>query len=140
MYGWLSRNLSLWTIISTRVDIQRWVLKGGRTKQENSGCALNHTFSSRTKMTEQEKYLEDHRNCGIKVGDRVRVTRKAEDGENGWNNSWAGMKNGPLPGMDAYIGVEGEVVADLDDYGFGIKIEDCEAFGYAFPYFILEKI
>ncbi len=91
-------------------------------------------------MTEQEKYLEGHRNCGIKVGDRVRVTRKAEDGENGWNNSWAGMENGPLPGMDAYIGVEGEVVADLDDYGFGIKIEDCEAFGYAFPYFILEKI
>ena len=96
-----------------------------------------HVNQRRTKMTEQEKYLEGHRNCGIKVGDRVRVTRKAESRESGWDNWRADDCAGE---MDAAIGREGEVVADLDDYGFGIEIEDCVASGYAYPYFVLEKI
>lgn len=92
-------------------------------------------------MTEQEKYLESHRNCGIKVGDRVRVMRKAEDEEDGWNNCWAGVEDGPLPGMYAYIGVEGVVVLDDDEYGFEIDAGiDTDVGIYSFPYFVLEKI
>ena len=92
-------------------------------------------------MTEQEKYLEGHRNCGIKVGDRVRVTRKAEYEEGGWDNDWVGMDDGPLPGMYAYIGVEGVVVLDDEEYGFEIDagIETDRSL-YSFPYFVLEKI
>lgn len=83
-------------------------------------------------MTEQEKYIEGHRNCGIKVGDRVRVTRKAEYEEDGWNNCWG-------EGMDEFVGETVIVLVDWENYGFRcILPEGNEAFG--FPYFVLEKI
>ena len=83
-------------------------------------------------MTEQEKYLEDHRNCGIEVGDRVRVTRKAGDWEDGWGNSWADE-------MDEFVGETVIVLVDWGDCGFRcIQPEGNEVF--VFPYFVLEKI
>lgn len=83
-------------------------------------------------MTEQEKYLEGHRNCGIKVGDRVRVTRKAGDWEDGWDNCWN-------DGMDEIVGETVIVLVDWENYGFRcIPPEGNEAF--VFPYFVLEKI
>ena len=92
-------------------------------------------------MTEQEKYLEGHMNCEIKVGDRVRVTRKAESYEGGWDNSWAYSSIPEVPGMDAYVGAEGVVAFDGGENGFGIDAgleKDGALFG--FPYFVLEKI
>ena len=84
-------------------------------------------------MTEQEKYFEGHRNCGIKVGDRVRVTRKAEDGENGWSNVW-GSEN-----MDDFIG-RPCVVEDIGGLG-GVQVRCPELNDwFVFPYFVLEKI
>ena len=75
-------------------------------------------------MTEQEKYLEGHRNCGIKVGDQVRVTRKAESRK---------------AGRDNIVGETLIVLVDWENYGFRcIPPEGNEAF--VFPYFVLEKI
>lgn len=83
-------------------------------------------------MTEQEKYLEGHRNCGIKVGDQVRVTRKAESRKAGWVNWWE-------EGMDEFVGETVIVLVDWDNYGFRcIQPEGNEVF--VFPYFVLEKI
>ena len=83
-------------------------------------------------MTEQEKYLEGHRNCGIKVGDRVRVTRKAEGYEGGWGNDWE-------DDMTYLVGETVIVLVDWENYGFRcIPPEGYVAFG--FPYFVLEKI
>ena len=92
-------------------------------------------------MTEQEKYLEGHRSCGIKVGDRVRVTRKAEEGENGWDNDWAEGICPEVPGMEAYIGIEGVIALDEGAYGFEVDAGIEKTSGlFAFPYFVLEKI
>lgn len=75
-------------------------------------------------MTKQEKYLEGHRNCGIKVGDRVRVTRKAESRK---------------AGRDNIVGETLIVLVDWENYGFRcIPPEGNETF--VFPYFVLEKI
>ena len=75
-------------------------------------------------MTEQEKYSEGHRNCGIKVGDRVRVTRKAESRK---------------AVRDNIVGETLIVLVDWENYGFRcIPLEGNEAF--ALPYFVLEKI
>ena len=85
-------------------------------------------------MTEQENYLEGHRNCGIKVGDQVRVTRKAEDNENGWGDFW-------VEDMDAEVGKILIVVEDYKKYGFACQ-ENLEenALRWGYPYFVLEKI
>ncbi len=85
-------------------------------------------------MTEQEKYLEGHRNCGIKVGDRVRVMRKAESNENGWGDFWA-------EDMDAEIGKTRIVVEDYKIHGFACQ-ENLEENSprWAYPHFVLEKI
>ena len=83
-------------------------------------------------MTEQEKYLEGHRNCGIKVGDRVRVTRKAESRKAGWDNWWE-------EGMDEFVGETVIVLVDWENHGFRcVQPEGYEFF--VFPYFVLEKI
>ena len=83
-------------------------------------------------MTEQEKYLEGHRNCGIKVGDRVRVTRKAEDWENGWRNCWADE-------MDDFVGKMCEIESDGNESGIVVRCPELNDW-FVFPYFVLEKI
>ena len=78
-------------------------------------------------MNEQEAYLVLHKASGIKVGDRVKVLRKAADYEMGWGNSW-------VASMDGIVGTEGIVTLDDDSYGFEID----HAKGY--PFFVLEKV
>lgn len=65
---------------------------------------------------------------GIKVGDKVRVTRTAEGGERGWPNSWPS-------GMNRMVGAEYTVI-QLCPCGIRLK----EHSYYAFPYFVLEII
>jgi len=76
----------------------------------------------------EEEYREDHHNSGFQVGDRVRVTRSAEDYEKGWCNLWAGD-------MDKKIGRECLITADHGREGYNL---DDEAKYY--PYFVLEKV
>jgi hypothetical protein len=76
-----------------------------------------------------EAYLKMQENCGIEIGDRVKVLRKAESYENGWSVVWAKE-------MDEYIGEVGEVV-NIDSYGILINISDES---WYFPFFVLEKV
>lgn len=73
-------------------------------------------------------YAERQARCGIKVGDWVRVTRKAESYEDGWSNEW-------WPDMDAVIGSIFKVVDKNNN--FGIR---CDKTQHYVPYFVLEKV
>lgn len=75
-------------------------------------------------------YLEKHKASGLKVGDRVRVLRAAEDEEGGWDNVWA-------PEMDDWVGTVGEISEDKGDAGFRV---DAMGDFWDFPYFVLEKV
>lgn len=75
----------------------------------------------------QDAYLVMQEASGIKVGDTVRVLRKAADYEMGWGNKWVDDR------MDNYIGRECRVTNVVGDRG--ILLED----KWAFPFFVLEK-
>ncbi len=78
----------------------------------------------------------NYKNCGFKVGDKVKVLRKAENGENGWNNIW-------VPIMDKYIGKTCVVVDNKNENGFGLILQDDslrDDIRFSFPHFVLEKV
>lgn len=78
-------------------------------------------------MKTRQDYIAAQRACGIKPGDRVRITRSASFREQGWADSW-------VPAMDAYVGTEQTVGAPLlESHGFRLR-------DYNFPFFILEKV
>ena len=77
-------------------------------------------------MNEKEAYLLLHKASGIKVGDKVKVLRKADNYEMGWQMPWD-VK------MDEFIGKECIVTIDYDSDGFFIK-------GSMFPFFCLELV
>jgi len=79
-------------------------------------------------MTSAEAYkcLQDH--CGLQVGDRVKITRKATDGEMGWPIIWLDDI------FDELIG-QTFTITDFSAYGF---LLDNKCGGY-FPFFVLEK-
>jgi len=73
----------------------------------------------------------NQRNCGIKVGDYVWVTRAAGDYENGWGYPWVRQ-------MDALIGKRVRVISMESVWGFIISSSKnyiCSAV----PYFVCEK-
>jgi len=75
---------------------------------------------------------------GIKVGDTVKVLRKAKNDEMGWNNTWdSGWTggNGVSDSMDNCIGKTFKV-SRLEGSA-GITLEGT---GYSFPFFVLEKM
>ena len=88
-------------------------------------------------MPRKVSYLTGHKKCGIKVGDKVKVKRKAESYELGWNNSWAGD-------MDSAVGRIGIVTVDNGQCGFELKFRPTKSkvdpTEYAFPYYVLEKV
>lgn len=73
-----------------------------------------------------ESYLDGHRASGLKVGDRVRVTRKALDREGGWDNDWT---------SDMLDGAILTIESDNKERGFRMG-EDT----FCYPYFVLEKV
>ena len=75
----------------------------------------------------QEKWIADN---NIKIGDKVKITRKAKNYENGWDTEWT------VP-MDKTLGESGIALAFADEIGIQVETED-ECFWY--PYFILEKV
>jgi hypothetical protein len=83
-------------------------------------------------MNIEEAYKVMQNNCGIKIGDKVRVLRKAEDNEMGWSNGWCDF-------MDIYVGKVGKAMGSSLDYnGLSVKFDDGE--WYYFPFFVLEKV
>lgn len=79
-------------------------------------------------MNLNKAYLAMQEASGIKVGDTVRVLRKAADGEMGWNNEWDDDE------MDGYVGREWQVTEVYGDCGVLLNR------GCYFPFFVLEKI
>jgi len=77
-------------------------------------------------MTIEDAYRTMQAASGIKVGDRVRVLRRAGDREMGWFNYWNSH-------MDDTIGKE-YTVTEVRPRTIGLS---CDWF---FPFFVLEKI
>lgn len=101
---------------------------------------MNYTEEQEEYLSEQHKWIIAN---DLKIGDKVRVIRKAENHEAGWDNSW-------VPSMDFFIGLE---ECRIDSYGYegtgddamivssvkGIPVsEKFEC--WLFPYYVLEKI
>jgi len=78
-------------------------------------------------------YLAGHKASGIKAGDWVRVLRKAEDHESGWNTAW-------LPTMDRFIGKKCRVHTDNELNGFILEDPADSWSSWSFPYTVLEKV
>ena len=79
----------------------------------------------------QAEWIADN---GIKRGDRVRVTRKANSYEQGWDNLW-------IQRMDEAVGKVGTVynlVSCFKEGGIEVNVPESGCFSY--PYFCLEKV
>jgi len=72
----------------------------------------------------KELYAAEQKKCGLKIGDKVIVTRIANNYENGWNDSWVGH-------MDEYVG-NVYTVEQMDEWGVLLD-------RYRFPFFVLKK-
>ncbi len=79
-------------------------------------------------MNLKETYLKKQAESGLKLGDRVRITRKADSHEQGWDNGWE-----PKP-MDDAVG-KIVIVKEVTSVGIGFVGYPCW-----YPYFILEKV
>lgn len=95
--------------------------------EDNRRALITTTQQTKWRDTmKRTEYITGQKESGLKVGDKVRIMRKAHDHENGWNNDWH-------PDMDEYIGRTGTIkrIADLK----GVYIH-----GWEFPYFVLKKV
>jgi protein involved in polysaccharide export with SLBB domain len=81
-------------------------------------------------MDIEEAYQVMQEHCGLKVGDKVRILRKAKDFEMGWATNWPSS-------MDIYIGETGKVD---DTYCNSILVLTKDGIKWHFPFFVLEKI
>lgn len=72
-------------------------------------------------------YIKDHENSDFKVGDTVKVTRKAKDWEKGWGAIWNKE-------MDSSIDKTYKITCDDKKLGFQLNN------AYTFPYFVFEKV
>jgi len=87
-------------------------------------------------MDKKAAYLAGHKACGLKVGDKVRVTREAKDYENGWAVKWH-------IDMNACIGKISEIIGDRGDAGYAVRtIVEKGGFSstFSFPWFVLEPV
>lgn len=80
-------------------------------------------------MKAEERYLACHKASGFKVGDYVKVTRKATSHEFGWGNGWN-------PYMCISVGEVLRITSDDGSEGFGLSDEH----GLRYPFFVLEQV
>ena len=71
-------------------------------------------------------YAERQANCGLKVGDRVRVMTLPEAGQDGWKAGISGS-------MRHLVGTVHRITYMHPEYGFTVD-------GHSLPYFVLEKV
>jgi hypothetical protein len=76
----------------------------------------------------QQKWMDTN---NIKVGDEVRILRKATSYEDGWGTTWESSMNV----CDGKLGVISGV-----DRNLGIHVEFVPGTTWYFPYFVLEKV
>lgn len=79
----------------------------------------------------QAKWLADN---GINKGDKVRIVRKADDLEEGWESRWN-------PDMDEAVGKVGTVSCLYSNFSeCGIEVDVLDVGQFLYPYFVLEKV
>lgn len=78
-----------------------------------------------------EEYESGAISCDYKTGDLVKVTRKAENNEYGWPNTWTKE-------MDNFIGKIHKVLRD-DHLLVGVLLSN-EHRDFRFPWFVLERL
>lgn len=83
--------------------------------------------------TVKQVYLLAQEHCGLKVGDWVRVTRKAEHKEGGWGGIWYGYA------MNDTINKIGKVCGNPTSW-LGIEVIFPDSLSCSYPYFVLEKV
>lgn len=76
-------------------------------------------------------YKERQGECGLKVGDKVKILREVVDFEDGWDNVW-------VPRMSKCVGDTGVIRGIYEALGVQVKTDNYGA--YFFPYFVLEKV
>ena len=77
-------------------------------------------------------YLQKHKASGLKIGDRVKVIRKAKNHEQGWRSFWSDE-------MDGFIGKECVIMRDKNAQGFALH-NPANPRPFYFPYFVLEAV
>ena len=87
-------------------------------------------------MTKEEKYIIDEakwiKENNIRIGTKVKVTRKVKTGTRGWCNSW----ESPEMPVGVVLKVDG-----LHNTGSGINLYNSDdKTSYGFPFFVLEPI
>lgn len=85
---------------------------------------MNETF--------KEKHAEWVKKNRVTIGDSVRVTRRAEDHENGWPYFWA---ESPMTSAVGKVGT----VTEISDDCIQLSIPGIQS-DYLYPYFVLEKV
>ena len=80
-------------------------------------------------------YEAQHAVCGLAVGDKVRVTRRPDDYERGWQGGWDNF-------CEQAIGKEFEIRRDDGEYGFSIALHVRGSIWVypRVPFFVLEKV
>jgi hypothetical protein len=79
----------------------------------------------------QADYIAKEKASGLKVGDKVLITRAAKSHEQGWGNGWVSPK------MDKEVGKVGTIV-EIAEEGQGIRLSGLGE-NYRYPYFVLSK-
>lgn len=98
---------------------------------QGSSAQIKYVHDLGIHLGEIDEYIKGHINSGLKVGDKVKVTRIADSYEKGWVNGWT-------PSMDEYVGEIFEIHDDDRMNGFGL--DNHSSIVFQFPFFILEKI
>ncbi len=81
-----------------------------------------------------EKYIKEHNESGLKVGDRVKIVRSSNMGEGGWPEQWA-------DNMFNMIDREGTIIDCKERVGFEVRPDGLGLMNdYWYPWFVLKKI
>ena len=80
-----------------------------------------------TYTEKQQKWIKRH---NIKVGDKVRIIRKTNPQENGWEIRWAFSMNNTIKKIG--------IITEINNQGIKISVENVVSWWY--PYHVLEKI
>ena len=96
-------------------------------KEESATGTVIEEIGEKSYEERQDEWLKANDIAG---GDKVRIRRKAESHEDGWDNTWPAL-------MDDDVGKVGFVVEDNGDKGI---VVDTENGHWSYPYFVLEKV
>jgi len=77
-------------------------------------------------------YIEGHKKSGFKVGDTVKIIRKAQSQEDGWGSIWNNS-------MDHLIGTYVKIKENFNNT-WGFQIKTSSGINWNVPWFVLEKV